>query len=87
MNVLYFLKERTRLIHYSYEQASQPFNDIIRKIEAEKELFILPYSKDLESSYLAECSRCKNCSKSPVAVACRCCLQYCISILGALEPI
>lgn len=36
MDVLYFLKERTRLIRQCYEHATHPFNEIIRKIEAEE---------------------------------------------------
>ena len=35
MDVLFFLKERTRLIRQYYEHAAHPFNEIIRKIEAE----------------------------------------------------
>jgi hypothetical protein len=34
MDVLYFLKERTRLIRDYYEHAARPFNENIRKIEA-----------------------------------------------------
>ena len=34
MDVLFFLKERTRLIRQYYVHAASPFNEIIRKIEA-----------------------------------------------------
>lgn len=46
MDVLYFLKERTRLIRHYYEQAAQPFSETIRRIEAEEEPFVPPYSED-----------------------------------------
>jgi hypothetical protein len=35
MDVLYFLKERTRLIRNYYEHAARPLNEIVRKIEAD----------------------------------------------------
>ncbi len=54
MDVLYFLKERTRLIRQYYEQAAQPFDDIIRKIEAEEEPFIPSYSEAPEPAFLTE---------------------------------
>lgn len=54
MDVLYFLQERTRLIRSYYEQAAQPFKEIIRKIEAEEEPFFPPYSEDPEPAFLAE---------------------------------
>jgi hypothetical protein len=54
MDVLYFLKERTRLIREYYEHAAQPFNEIIRKIEAEEEPYIPPYSEDPEPAFLRE---------------------------------
>ena len=34
MDVMYLLEERTRLIGKYYEHAAQPFNENIRKIEA-----------------------------------------------------
>ena len=34
MDVLYFLKERTQFIRKYYETASEPFREIMRKIEA-----------------------------------------------------
>ena len=54
MDVLYFLKERTRLIGEYYEHAARPFNEIIRKIEAEEEPYIPPYSEDPEPAFLSE---------------------------------
>jgi hypothetical protein len=44
MDVLYFLKERTRLIRDYYEHAARPFNEIIRKIEAEEEPYTPNFS-------------------------------------------
>lgn len=54
MNVLYFLKECTRLIRQYYEQATKPFSETIRKIEAEGEPFVPPYSEEPEPAFLAE---------------------------------
>lgn len=54
MDVLYFLKERTRLIRQYYEQAAQPFSDTIRKIEMEEEPFAPPYSEDPEPAFLTQ---------------------------------
>lgn len=54
MDVLYFLKERTRLIRQYYEQAAQPFSETIRRIEAEEEPFVPPYSEDPEPAFLVE---------------------------------
>ncbi len=54
MDVLYFLKERTRLIRDYYEHAARPFNEIIRKIEAAEEPYIPPYSEDPEPAFLSE---------------------------------
>ncbi len=48
MDVLYFLKERTRLIRDYYEHAARPFREITRKNEAEEERYIPPYSEDPE---------------------------------------
>jgi len=53
MDILYFLMERTRLIHQYYEQAAQPSSDIIRKIETEEEPFILPCGCHKASTYRA----------------------------------
>jgi hypothetical protein len=54
MDVLYFLKERTRLIHQYYELAAHPFNEIIRQIEGEEAPFTPPYSEDPEPAFLTE---------------------------------
>lgn len=54
MDILLFLKERTRLIRQYYEQAAYPFNEIIRKIEAEEEPYVPPYSEDSEPPFLCE---------------------------------
>ncbi len=54
MDVLYFLKERTRLIRDYHEHAERPFNEIIRKIEAEEEPYTPPYSEDPEPAFLSE---------------------------------
>lgn len=54
MDVLFFLKERTRLIRQYYVHAASPFNEIIRKIEAGEEPFVPPYSEDGEPPFLSE---------------------------------
>jgi hypothetical protein len=54
MDVLFFLKERTRLIRLYFGSAAQPFNEIIRKIKAEEAPNIPPYSEDSEPAYLRE---------------------------------
>ena len=54
MDVLYFLRERTRLIRQYYELSAQPFSEIIRNIEAEEEPFVPPYSEDPEPAFLAQ---------------------------------
>jgi hypothetical protein len=54
MDVLYFLKDRTRLIRQYYECAAQPFNEIMRKIGAEEEPYVPPYSEDGEPPFLGE---------------------------------
>lgn len=54
MDVLFFLKGRTRLIRQFYEQAASPFNEIIRKIEAEEDPYIPPYSEDGEPPFISE---------------------------------
>ena len=48
MDVLFFLKDRTRLIRQYYELAALPFAEIMSKIEAEKEPYVPPYSEDGE---------------------------------------
>lgn len=54
MDVLYFLKERTRLIRQYYEQAAQPFSETIRKIEEAEPPYIPQYSEDPEPPFLTE---------------------------------
>ena len=54
MDVLFFLKERTRLIRQYYVNAASPFNEIIRKIEAGEEPYVPPYSEDGEPPFLSE---------------------------------
>ena len=54
MDVSYFLKERTKLIRYIFENGEQPFREIQRKIGAEEEPFIPPYSEDSEPAFVAE---------------------------------
>lgn len=54
MDVLYFLKERTRIIRQYYDLAVAPFIEIIRKIEAHDDPYIPPYSEDGEPPYLEQ---------------------------------
>lgn len=54
MDVLYFLKDRTRLIRQYYECAAQPFDVIKQQIEAEEEPYVPPYSEDEEPAFLSE---------------------------------
>ena len=58
MEVLYFLKNRTRLIRQYYECAAQPFIEIKRKIEEEEEPYVPPYfcpdTDNLEPAFLSE---------------------------------
>lgn len=55
MDVLFFLKERTKFIRYFYETAGQPFRETMRRIEAEEPPFDdPPYSEDGEPPYLGE---------------------------------
>lgn len=55
MEVLAFLKDRTRFIRDFYETAERPFREIIRKIEeGEAPYDNPPYSEDGEPAYLGE---------------------------------
>jgi hypothetical protein len=54
MEVLYFLKERTKLIRQHYDTAAGPFVEIMRKIEDEEEPYVPPYSEDDEPAFLSE---------------------------------
>lgn len=55
VDVLYFLKQRTRVIRYFHETASLPFNEIKRKIEdVEAPFDNPPYDESGEPAYLNE---------------------------------
>ena len=54
MDVLFFLKERTRLIAQYYELATQPFTETIRKIDAEEDPFIPQHSEHAEPAFVTE---------------------------------
>lgn len=55
MDVLFFLRERTRFIRHFYETAGEPFRETMRKIEADEPPFDNPpYSEDGEPPYLEE---------------------------------
>lgn len=54
MDVLAFLKDRTRFIRGFYDAASESFRETMRKIEAGKAPFEPPYSEDGEPPYLEE---------------------------------
>ncbi len=55
MDVLYFLRDRTRFIWYFYENSVAPFRETIRKIEAEEAPFDNPsYDESGEPAYLEE---------------------------------
>lgn len=54
MEVLNFLKERTRFIRQFYDTSTAPFLEIFRKIEAKEDPYEPPYSEDGEPPFLAE---------------------------------
>jgi hypothetical protein len=54
MEVLWFLKQRTRFLRQHYEEASAPFRETIRKIEAGEDPYEPPYSEDGEPPFLEE---------------------------------
>jgi hypothetical protein len=56
MDVLFFLKERTRFIKLFYETAGEPFRETIRKIEAGEAPFVPGYSEDGEPPFMSEWS-------------------------------
>jgi hypothetical protein len=59
MDVLGFLKIRTQFILQFYETASEPFREIMRKIDINEAPFFPPYSEDGEPPFLineASCS-------------------------------
>jgi len=54
MDVLYFLRERTRFIRFVFDSATAPFSSIMQKIENEEPPFEPPHSEDGEPPFLAE---------------------------------
>ncbi len=55
MEVLFFLKERTKFIRHFYETAGESFRETKRQIEAGEPPFDNPpYSEDGEPPYLEE---------------------------------
>lgn len=55
MQVLFFLKERTKFMRSYYETAGEPFREIMRKIDEDEPPFDNPpYSEDGEPAYLEE---------------------------------
>jgi len=55
MDVLFFLRKRTKFIRHFYETAGEPFRESMRKIEVEEPPFENPpYSEDGEPPYLEE---------------------------------
>jgi len=54
MNLEKLLTERTEVIRFFYEKASQPFIEIKASIENEDEPFVPPYSEDGEPPFLEE---------------------------------
>ena len=54
MDINFFLRERTKFIRQFYDAASFPFLERRRKIEAEEDPFVPPYSEDGEPPFLEE---------------------------------
>jgi hypothetical protein len=54
MDVLYFLKERTKFIRSFHASGCLPFQETIRKIEAGENPFEPPYSEDGEPPFMGE---------------------------------
>ena len=54
MDVRYFLGERLAFIEQLYVNSAAPFIERKRKIEAEEEPFVPPYSEDPEPAFLSE---------------------------------
>ena len=54
MNVLYFLLERLKFIRQFYAIGATPYLELKRKIEAEEEPFVPPYSEDGEPPFISE---------------------------------
>ena len=59
MDVLYFLKERTRFIRHFYETAAEPFLETLRRINDGEPPFEPPYSEDGEPPFMEEWSKAK----------------------------
>lgn len=54
MDLVFFLKERTRFISYFYSTAAKGFIEIIRAIENEEKPYVPPYSEDGEPPFIDE---------------------------------
>ncbi|TLD44020.1 MAG: hypothetical protein FAZ92_03729 [Accumulibacter sp.] len=54
MDVSYFFNSRLHFIRQFYDTASAPYVERKRKIEAEEEPFVPPYSEDAEPAFLSE---------------------------------
>lgn len=54
MDVLYFFNRRLEFIRQFYDTASAPYVERKRKIKAEEEPFVPPYSEDAEPAFLEE---------------------------------
>ncbi len=54
MDVHYFLIKRLKFVCQFYVTSSMPYLERKRKIEAEEEPFVPPYSEDGEPAFLAE---------------------------------
>lgn len=55
MDIRYFLGERLAFIEQLYVNSAAPFIERKRKIEAQEEPFVPPYSEDPEPAFLSEC--------------------------------
>lgn len=71
MDVLFFLKERTRLIRQYYDSSARPFTETMRKIEEQEEPFVPPYSEDCEPAFLNEWIE----AKELLEITGRCCIS------------
>jgi hypothetical protein len=54
MDILFFLRQRTKFVRQFYDIAALPFEEKKRKIEAEQEPYVPPYSEDGEPPFLEE---------------------------------
>jgi hypothetical protein len=78
MDVVYFLKARTRMIREYYAITSRPFMEIIRKIDAGEDPYVPPYSEDSEPAFLTEWLE----ANEMLQVTGRCCLSL---LSGSLQ--